>query len=163
MFMVLKTNSSDHRRSKLSRISCFTGKGKMRPIKSIAKGILKSYHWLGLWQGFSVYTNPITDMSAYIFGLKRKGDQINLKCNGGFSVFLNQQEDLITVHEIFARNDYPVVGNEKIILDIGGNIGVSAKFFIYAARLKKSLVLNTTPETFTVGKKIIQPATVILW
>ena len=78
-------------------------------------------------------------MSAYIFGLKRKGDQINLKCNGGFSVFLNQQEDLITVHEIFARNDYPVVGNEKIILDIGGNIGVSAKFFSFTLPACKNL------------------------
>ena len=78
-------------------------------------------------------------------------------------MFLNQQEDLITVHEIFARNDYPVVGNEKIILDIGGNIGVSAKFFHLRCPLAKILSFEPDPETFTVGKKIIQPATVIWW
>jgi FkbM family methyltransferase len=38
--------------------------------------------------------------------------------------------DLLTLNEIFFRNDYPATSNDKVIVDIGSNIGLSALYFL---------------------------------
>jgi FkbM family methyltransferase len=41
--------------------------------------------------------------------------------------------DVLTVNEVFFRKDYPVSGDELVIVDFGSNIGLSAAYFLTAA------------------------------
>ena len=47
-------------------------------------------------------------------------------------------DDLVTVNEIFCRHDYKMDGRERVIVDFGSNIGISAAYF-----------LSRTSNTFT--------------
>jgi FkbM family methyltransferase len=40
------------------------------------------------------------------------------------------RHDLLTVNEIFFREDYEVSGRERVIVDFGSNIGLSALYFL---------------------------------
>jgi len=43
---------------------------------------------------------------------------------------LYSSHDLLTVNEIFCREDYPARGHELTIVDFGSNIGISAAWFL---------------------------------
>lgn len=125
----------------------------MRDFKTIVKAITKRYHWVGLLQSFIVYKNPFIALSCYIFGLRVLDNVITLKGSPPINLFLSDPDDLVTVHEIFVRNDYPISGDEKIILDIGGNIGISSKYFHLKAPLAKVVSFEPDPRNFAFWEK----------
>jgi len=49
---------------------------------------------------------------------------------GLVSLRLYSVEDLMTLNEVFAREDYKATAEDKIIVDVGSNIGVSAGYFL---------------------------------
>lgn len=49
---------------------------------------------------------------------------------GRIAPTLYSYHDLLTLNEIFFREDYAADGNERVIVDIGSNIGLSALYFL---------------------------------
>lgn len=49
---------------------------------------------------------------------------------GEIGVTLYTHHDMLTLNEIFCREDYRVQNNIKVIVDIGSNIGLSALYFL---------------------------------
>lgn len=125
----------------------------MRKFTNIVKAVTKPYHWMGILRGFIVYQKPVAILSSYIFGLNKLADCVHLKSDDGVVIYINDQEDILTIHEIFARIDYPVSGVEKIILDIGGNIGISAKYFHLRCPFAKIISFEPDPRNFQYWEK----------
>ena len=50
--------------------------------------------------------------------------------SGPIEVELYSIDDLVTLVECFGKRDYAVTGDEKVIVDFGSNIGISALYFL---------------------------------
>jgi FkbM family methyltransferase len=64
------------------------------------------------------------------------------------------RHDLLTVNEVFFRQDYRVGGNERVIVDFGSNIGISALYFLTNAPRAKLFLFEPVP--FNVERLKIQ-------
>lgn len=114
----------------------------MRSLKNIVFGASKLYHWRGLWEAIFTYRYPFREILSY--SLKGRSNNLEIELTNGLKIILREPDDLVTVHEVFCRNDYPVTGSEKIILDLGANIGVSALFF--ASKCPGATILSYEPD-----------------
>lgn len=114
----------------------------MRSIKNLVLSVSKLYHWRGLWKAIYTYKYPLREILNY--SLKGRSSNLEIELTNGLKLKLREPGDLITVHEIFCRNDYPVTGTEKFILDLGANIGVSALFF--ASNCPRGTIVSYEPD-----------------
>jgi len=64
------------------------------------------------------------------------------------------RHDLLTVNEIFFRRDYAIKGDERVIVDFGSNIGISALFFLTFA--PNARVFLHEPVSFNVDRMMEQ-------
>jgi FkbM family methyltransferase len=69
---------------------------------------------------------------------------------GPIALRLYSVHDLLTLNEIFARNDYKANGEDKVIVDIGSNIGVSTAYFL--SRSLASFVYAYEPVPTNIGR-----------
>ena len=102
-----------------------------RSVKKVCKALLQGQHYTALFRSFFVYTKPLRYLKNYLFSSGSYPTQITLK--GGYKKIiatLYTPHDLLTVNEIFCRNDYPCDNKPKFIVDIGSNIGISALYFL---------------------------------
>ncbi|HEX2136097.1 MAG TPA: FkbM family methyltransferase, partial [Microvirga sp.] len=83
---------------------------------------------------FKVHKKPINVLSDYLLGYGKYPQKIEVHTRlGEIDLALFSRDDLITVNEIFCRNDYPTEDEDKIIVDFGSNIGISAAYFMTQA------------------------------
>jgi FkbM family methyltransferase len=107
---------------------------KGRDLRTLLGAFFEPRHYKSLNNIFAYHANPIDFIRRYAFGsgtypclqtIRFKQRVLNLHT---FS-----WHDVLTINEIFFRNDYPVSGDETTIVDFGSNIGISAAFFLLAA------------------------------
>ena len=55
------------------------------------------------------------------------------------------RHDLLTVNEIFFRRDYAIRGDERVIVDFGSNIGISALYFLTNAPQARLFLFEPVP------------------
>lgn len=123
----------------------------MRSFKNILAGLVQKYHWIGVLRAWSIYNSPVREIYCYAIKGQTKLSEIKLK--NGLKIKVGEPGDIITIHEIFCRNDYPVTGREKVILDLGANIGVSALFFLSECENAKILSFEPDPRNFQLFEK----------
>lgn len=102
-----------------------------RKISNVSKALLGPQHyWAGL-NMFRRYEDPFGGYSRYLFG---KGDypaDVVVKTpTGQQSIHLYSHDDMLTVNEIFCRDDYYCSSGESVFVDFGANIGLSALYFL---------------------------------
>lgn len=117
-----------------------------RSIESIWRALFETRHYRALKNILLCHRRPVDFLLRYAFGfgsypctqrIRLKGREINL---GAYS-----WHDVLTINEIFFRNDYIVSGCETIIVDFGSNIGVSAAFFLLAAEKSYCYLFEPLP------------------
>ena len=92
---------------------------------------------------FSIFVNPFSFISYLFFPLK--GKEIKLRTPiGKVSVLMRNRQSARTLYSIFVREDYLIDKNQKNILDIGSNIGISALYFL--SRNKKNRIYCVEPD-----------------
>ena len=123
----------------------------MRGLKNILAGLVHKYHWIGVLRALSIYNSPAREI--YCYAIKGKTMLSEIKLKNGLKIKMGEPSDIITIHEIFCRNDYPVTGREKVILDLGANIGVSALFFLSKCENAKILSFEPNPRNFQLFEK----------
>jgi FkbM family methyltransferase len=102
-----------------------------RPLRNIFLAPFHRDHWRALFRSFRVYERPFQQLFRYVFSSGSYPHTIRLRTPiGPINVTLHTAHDLRTVNEIFCRNDYPAGPDERLIVDFGSNIGISALFFI---------------------------------
>src|SRR4051812_41274175 len=105
-----------------------------RDLKKLFRATAEKRHYIALRNMFHVYENPLTTLINYLFhtGEYPRKIKINTK-SGKIELNLFSKDDLLTVNEIFCRNDYPARRSDRIIVDFGSNIGISAAYFLNVA------------------------------
>ncbi|MEQ9062889.1 MAG: FkbM family methyltransferase [Vicingaceae bacterium] len=117
-----------------------------RSLGRILASIFEGRHYAALWRSFRVYDFPFYRLSNYVLSTGNYPCDIKLHLKGNkLQARLNSHHDLLTVNEVFCREDYPVSGDEKTIIDIGSNIGISALYFLNACPESKLFLFEPNP------------------
>ncbi|HEX2137796.1 MAG TPA: hypothetical protein VHG30_18205 [Microvirga sp.] len=105
-----------------------------RDLRTILRAAVEKRHYVALWNTFKVHKKPINVLSDYLLGHGKYPRKIEVHTRlGEIDLALFSRDDLITVNEIFRRKDYPTEAEDKIIVDFGSNIGISAAYFMTQA------------------------------
>lgn len=75
--------------------------------------------------------SPFLKLTVEYLDLQHIRYPIDVHLDGGIRLRLEESEEVKILWNIFVRRCYPMAGDESIVLDLGGNIGL---FSLYAAR-----------------------------
>ena len=105
-----------------------------RNLKTVFHSMLQWRHYRAFINIVMYHRNPIEFLGRYLFKLGQYPCVQKLKCNGvELDLTVYSWHDILTLNEIFFRTDYPIDGGDKIIIDFGSNIGISAAYFLSAS------------------------------
>src|ERR1700737_1506226 len=80
---------------------------------------------------FRTYRQPLDAYVRYLFGVGRYPVAVPIDTPiGDIELMLYTPHDILTVNEIFCRKDYRAEPSDKIMVDFGSNIGISAAYFL---------------------------------
>lgn len=121
-----------------------------RPMSRLIKSIFQTRHYLSFIHSFTVYKTPVRNLFRYFFNKGKYPYKIELLTRTGEeSILLNSSHDLLTVNEIFCREDYGREKNARVIVDIGSNIGISALYFLTQNPKSRLYLFEPLPENVT--------------
>jgi FkbM family methyltransferase len=104
--------------------------GDRTPGKVI-RALVGAQHYRAFFKAFSVYEDPPLRLRNYLFARGSYPSEVRLRTPVGMiGAMLYSSHDLLTVNEIFCREDYIASGDLKVVVDIGANIGISALYFM---------------------------------
>lgn len=106
-----------------------------RPPIMLFQIIFDRRHWLGILRIFFVTKHPIRFLIIYLsLSDERMGSTdfiIRYRYKGkSKSISVRGAHDYSTFFEVFCRKDYAVTKLGMVVVDIGSNIGISARFFL---------------------------------
>ena len=108
-------------------------------MRKIFASVLQRRHYVAAGNMFRLYENPPQRLREYLTGSGKYPCVVRVKTPMSWlEMNLYSSHDLLTVNEIFCRDDYHAESSDKVIVDFGSNIGISAAYF-----------LTRGPETFT--------------
>ncbi len=110
-----------------------------RSLHTLLGAPLQARHWVALANMLRVYSRPFDAMARYLLRRGTYPTTVHLKTPlGPVGLTLYSHHDLLTANESFCRLDYPADAHDRVVVDFGSNIGISAAWF-----------LTRGPETFT--------------
>ena len=117
-----------------------------RNLSTFFKRIIKSENYIALIRFFKVHKSPFKSILNEIFSLSKYPKILHFNSPlGSKKVNLYSSDDFSTFNLIFCRQDYLFMDHQKIILDIGSNIGLSAIFWL--TRNENTIVHCYEPST----------------
>lgn len=109
-----------------------------RTLESYLSALLEKRHWKALLSIILNCRRPFNFISRYLFQKGNYPHDVIIKRhqNNIVKITTYSWHDILTVNEIFFREDYYTPPNSSVIVDIGGNIGVSALYFLSQANCR---------------------------
>lgn len=102
-----------------------------RDPRTIVKAAFERRHYHALRQMFTVSRAPIDFLVRYLRKSGQYPIDVSLRTpSGAKSIQVYSHDDLLTVNEIFFREDYYAPEHIRFVVDIGSNIGISALYFL---------------------------------
>lgn len=110
-----------------------------RGVGKIAGSVLHRRNYIAARNMLRVYEHPVEIFRRYLTGSGTYPTIIRVRTPLGWvSLQLYTSHDVLTVNEIFCRSDYHADAGDRVIVDFGSNIGISAAYF-----------LSRNPDAFT--------------
>lgn len=102
-----------------------------RTWKSFVGALAQKQNYSGIYRILTQCRRPITFIRRYVGNSGHYPAQITVSTPiGPISITTYSPDDIQTVNEIFFRRDYGSGTEDKVIVDFGSNIGVSALYFL---------------------------------
>lgn len=118
-----------------------------RSLSKIAGSVFQSQHYVALWNMYRNYPAFLENLKRYI---SARGEypysvQVNTPL-GLVCPTLNSHHDLLTVNEIFCRQDYFADSSLGTVVDLGSNIGISALYFLTRNYTSRCYLFEPDPK-----------------
>jgi FkbM family methyltransferase len=102
-----------------------------RSWSTIAHAALSRQHYTAGLNMLRVYRRPGDAYRRYLLGRGTYPTSVEVSTPlGEFAARLQSKDDMLTLNEIFCREDYYADGGDKVVVDFGSNIGLSALYFL---------------------------------
>ncbi|MBJ7339074.1 FkbM family methyltransferase [Mycolicibacterium sp.] len=102
-----------------------------RNVSTLAKSMLEPRHYIAAGNMARTYEAPVEMARRY---LSNKGEYpYTAKVRTPTSLLALRTyspHDVLTINEIFCRQDYKADAGDKVVVDFGSNIGISAAYFL---------------------------------
>lgn len=121
-----------------------------RPISTILSAPFHKQHYIAAANMLSVYERPLEMFVRYLTASGIYPMEIRAKSPlGSLDLTAYSADDVLSVNEIFCRQDYLCDPTVRVVVDFGSNIGISAAYFLSRnptafAYLYEPLPQNTT-------------------
>ena len=118
-----------------------------RPLGFIAREAVRPSNWVALGRMPRRYRHPLDGARRYFTPAGAYPYRCEIRTpSGTIAPTLNSQHDMITVNEIFCREDYRVSGEVEVVVDIGSNIGISALYFLTREERARAWLYEPVPR-----------------
>jgi FkbM family methyltransferase len=102
-----------------------------RDLGKVLRAPFRGRNYVAARNMLAVYTRPADAMARYVLGRGDYPMTATLRSPlGPVRLTLYSHDDLLTVNEIFCRQDYPASARDRVVVDFGSNIGISAAWFL---------------------------------
>lgn len=116
---------------------------------------LRNYRAFG--QTLRSSTHPVDALDRYVRGSGEYPWWAGLRTpTGRIELLVPHSHDVRTVNEIFHRRDYGS-GHPEVVVDVGGNIGISAAFFLSRSRSSRVHVWEPVPHNLETLRVNVAP------
>lgn len=102
-----------------------------RPLSLILAEVREPGNYRALWQMLRLYPRWRENLGRYFFARGHYPYRCTIRTPvGDVAPTLWSSHDMLTVNEVFCREDYRVCPEIRVVVDIGSNIGISALYFL---------------------------------
>ncbi len=102
-----------------------------RDLTKVVKAVTDRRHYIAAVNMVRRYERPVEMFRRYLTNTGEYPCTVRVRTpQSMLELTLYSPHDLLTVNEIFCRNDYPADVSDRVIVDFGSNIGISAAFFL---------------------------------
>lgn len=93
-------------------------------------------HYVAFWNMLWRYPDFVECFGRYLFGRGEYPYSIRVRTpTGQIRPTLFTRHDMLTVNEVFCREDYRANRDIRVVVDVGANIGISALYFLTRNRM----------------------------
>jgi FkbM family methyltransferase len=105
-----------------------------REVGTVLSALSQKRHYLAARNMLRVYRHPADAFGRYLLGRGQYPADICINTPAGpLTLTVYSYHDILTVNEVFCRLDYPAGERDRVIVDFGSNIGISAAHFLSSA------------------------------
>src|SRR5829696_5842772 len=102
-----------------------------RPLGFVAREAVRPSNWVALTRMPRRYPHFVDGARRYFTASGTYPYRCEIRTPlGKVAPELHSQHDMITVNEIFCREDYRIHFGAEVVVDIGSNIGISGLYFL---------------------------------
>src|SRR5690349_18384418 len=102
-----------------------------RPLRTIVSAPFHARHWIAAINMAAVYADPIDAARRYALAAGSYPHTFRLRTpSGPVEAVAYSFHDVLTINEIFCRGDYRIGADDRVVVDFGSNIGISALYFL---------------------------------
>ncbi|MBW3653497.1 MAG: FkbM family methyltransferase [Actinobacteria bacterium] len=102
-----------------------------RSLRFVAENVAQPAHYRALARMARLYEKPLEGYGRYLFGRGSYPARFAVRTpSGTVRPMLWSFHDMLTLNEIFCREDYGVRRPPALVVDVGSNIGLSALYFL---------------------------------
>lgn len=102
-----------------------------RSLGKIAGAMFQQRHYVAAGKMLRVYNRPVDALKRYLFKLGKYPHPVCVNTPmGQIHVYVYSHHDILTTNEIFCREDYKADEGDRVVVDFGSNIGISAAYFL---------------------------------
>ncbi len=102
-----------------------------RSLRFVADNVAEPAHYRALVNMARLYPRPLDGYRRYLFGRGTYPTRVAVRTPAGIvRPCLWSFHDMLTLNEVFCRQDYAVREPPALVVDVGANIGLSALYFL---------------------------------
>lgn len=102
-----------------------------RPLGFVARNAVAPRNYVALVNMARRYPRPLDAAGRYLLGRGPYPARVAVRTPAGIvRPTLFSYHDMLTLNEVFCREDYRVRGAPRTVVDIGSNLGISALYFL---------------------------------
>lgn len=118
-----------------------------RDVRTVLSALAERRHYAALVTMARLYPRFPADLWRYLSGRGRYPYDIRVRTPlGTVQARLHCRDDMLTVNEIFCRQDYRAPTDLRFAVDLGSNIGISALYFLTRNRTARCHLYEPVPE-----------------
>lgn len=129
-----------------------------RGLRRIAASVAHRRNYTAARNMLRVYQHPAQIFRHYLTGTGSYPSTVRVRTPMGWlALQLYTSHDLLTVNEIFCREDYRAESTDTVIVDFGSNIGISAAYFLSRSPDAFCYLYEPLPRNITRLRENLQP------
>jgi FkbM family methyltransferase len=118
-----------------------------RRVSDVLRAPLQRGHYRALAGMVRTYPDPVRNARRYVSGWGEYPYRCRLRTpSGTIAPTLYSRHDMLTINEVFCREDYRLAGDLRVAVDIGSNIGLSALYFLTRSPAARVYVFEPDPR-----------------